>query len=337
MDRTRWLAIAFGLGICTLPVAAAGWSPKLAAQFLDERQKQWFAWPGSAKPGGPCVSCHTGLPYLMVRPALRQALGETEPTEWETGYRKSLQARVNFRQPKDLGYEKEPTASQAIGVEAIFAALLIPSQVSWQRLWDLQVRDGNARGGWNWFELERDPWENTDSPFFGSALIALALKDGNQDRQRAAALAGYLNTAAPDQPLQNRLAVLWTARTLPGAFDATSRRKWIEEAFSKQSPDGGWSNEALGPWKQRPEAVAVKGSASYPTAFAAYALLEAGVPASDPHLVSALAWLRTHQNPESGYWDGVSMNKRYPAGSMPEQFMRDAATAFAAAALLKAQ
>jgi hypothetical protein len=31
------------------------------------------------------------------------------------------------------------------------------------------------------------------------------------------------------------------------------------------------------------------------------------------------------------------MNKRYPAGSMQEQFMRDAATGFAAAALVKAE
>jgi len=38
-----------------------------------------------------------------------------------------------------------------------------------------------------------------------------------------------------------------------------------------------------------------------------------------------------------GYWDAVSMNKPYPAGSRQEQFMREAATAYAAAALVKAE
>jgi len=39
---------------------SADWSPKLAAQCLGARQKEWFAWPQAASPDGPCVSCHTG-------------------------------------------------------------------------------------------------------------------------------------------------------------------------------------------------------------------------------------------------------------------------------------
>ena len=59
-------AVAFG----------ADWSPKLAAQYLDARQKEWFAWPQAASPDGPCVSCHTGLSYLLARPVLRRVLSE---------------------------------------------------------------------------------------------------------------------------------------------------------------------------------------------------------------------------------------------------------------------
>ena len=57
---------------------------------------------------------------------------------------------------------------------------------------------------------------------------------------------------------------------------------------------------------------------------------------SDPRLAHALLWLTSHQNRESGAWPALSMNKQYPAGSMPSFFMQDAATAFASLALIEA-
>jgi hypothetical protein len=148
-----------------------------------------------------------------------------------------------------------------------------------------------------------------------------------------AALSQYLKSNAPSQPLQNRLALLWTAKGMPGV----ARREWIDEAFSKQEKDGSWTAASLGPWKLREKAPAAPGPNAYATAFAAFALGEAGVPPTDPRLSRALAWLRAHQDKEHGYWDAVSMNKPYAAGSHQEQFMREAATGFAAAALLRAE
>jgi hypothetical protein len=46
-------------------------------------------------------------------------------------------------------------------------------------------------------------------------------------------------------------------------------------------------------------------------------------------------WLKAHQDLQTGVWPAVSMNKKYPAGSMQEKFLQDAATAFAAAALAR--
>ena len=48
------------------------WNPRLAADYLDAREKAWFAWPVSKSAGGNCVSCHTNMSYLMARPALRK-------------------------------------------------------------------------------------------------------------------------------------------------------------------------------------------------------------------------------------------------------------------------
>ncbi|HXA50729.1 MAG TPA: hypothetical protein VNV86_10515 [Candidatus Acidoferrum sp.] len=335
MNRIRvgTLAITLGLGIA--PAMAAGWNPKQAAAFLDERQKQWFAWPVAARTGGPCLSCHTGLPYLIARPALRRVLGETAPTQWETGYLDALRARSGSTDAKAmLGFAKEPVATQSMGVESIFAALFLRDNAAARdRFWNLQLRDGKERGAWNWFQVQLEPWEETGAPFFGAALAAMALDNAPPaDREQVAALTAYLKGMAGEQPLQNRLELLWTARKLPGV----TKREWIDEAFAKQSADGGWTNEALGPWKEHKTAVPSPGSNGYATAFATFALLEGGVKASDPRMVRALDWLRGHQT-EGGYWDAVSMNKVYDAGSMQEQFMRDAATGFAAAALIKAE
>jgi squalene-hopene/tetraprenyl-beta-curcumene cyclase len=335
MKRIGVSAVAITLGLAIAPAIAAEWNPKAAAAFLDERQKQWFEWKIAARTGGPCVSCHTGLPYLIARPALRRVLGETAPTQWETGYLDALRARSGSTDAKAmLGFGKEPVASQSMGVEAIFAALFLRDSVpARERLRNLQLREGNERGAWNWFQVQLEPWEETGAPFFGAALAAMALDHAPPaDREQTAALTAYLKRAAGDQPLQNRLELLWTARKLPGM----AKREWIDEAFAKQSADGGWTNEALGPWKEHKTAAPSPGSNAYATAFATFALLEAGVKASDPRMVRALDWLRSHQN-ERGYWDAVSMNKVYEAGSMQEQFMRDAATGFAAAALIKAQ
>jgi hypothetical protein len=78
------------LFVCVAPAFGADWNPRLAADYLDARQKAWFEWPianGNAK---PCVSCHSSATYLLARPALRSALGEKEPTVYETGLRDSL-------------------------------------------------------------------------------------------------------------------------------------------------------------------------------------------------------------------------------------------------------
>jgi hypothetical protein len=314
MLRVRLTALFVALAAQAI---AAGWDPKLAAKFLDERQKQWFEWPTAQKKGGPCVSCHTGLTYLIARPALRSVLGETQPTQWETGLLDGLRARLA---------SPLPGSAQAVGTESIVAAFLLRDNAAAQaRMWDLQLREGKRRGAWNWFELELDPWENSDAPFFGAALAALT-----PGGPRNAELTEYLKTAAAEQPLQNRLTLWWTAKSL-------AKREWIDEAFARQASDGGWTAESIGPWKERPAAAPAAGSNAYATAFVTFALLEGGVKVKDKRISRALEWLRSHQDRTAGYWDAMSMNKRYESGSMQEQFMRDAATGFAAAALVRAE
>ena len=178
------------IGLSTLVALSlrAGWDPRLAAKYLDARQQEWFAWPPAKATGGTCLSCHTGATYLLARPALRRVLGESRPTPYETGLIEGLRARAGLLDAKEIkrGFAAEPMASQALGVEAVFAALFLSladsggaaldadAQKAFDRLWSLQLRQGTARGAWSWFNLDLDPYEMPPSPFYGAALAALA-------------------------------------------------------------------------------------------------------------------------------------------------------------------
>ena len=335
-------AAAFGLS--AISAIAAEWSPERAARYLDGRLEQWFAWKPAASPEGPCVSCHTGMTYLLARPALRRRLGESQPTRYEHGLLGRLRANVG-----------EKPESYLQGVESVFATLFLSLQdagrpmsadtrKAFAQLWALQLRDGPSTGSWDWLIVNLDPWEHSESTFFGAALAALAAGTAGPSyansptiSEPVTRLTAYLRAPSPARrPLHERVALLWAASAWRELLPVAERESLIAELFTRQQPDGGWTSGSLGPWSEHPNAPTVDGSASYPTAFVTYVLLRAGIPASDARLARAVTWLVDHQNREAGFWSAVSMNTRYPAGSMESFFMQDAATAFASLALIEA-
>jgi len=306
----------------------ADWNPRQAADYLDGREKEWFSWKTAQTPGGPCVSCHTNVTYLLARPALRRELGEKQPTAYETGLRDALRARIPLQDVFPARFSKEPLHEQSLGVEAIHAALLLGDEPALDRMWSLQLKDGKEKGAWNWFHLDLDPWETLESNFYGASLAALAVKQATPEhrerhREQIALLAGYLRREQSGQPLHNRLMLLWSM-----AEAVADRQALFKEVENKQQPDGGWSMESLGPWK-RP--LRSSGSDAYATAFATYVLL-----VSHRRSDKALDWLKAHQDQQGGFWASSSMNKEYPVNSMMAKFMQDAATGFAAMALIEA-
>jgi squalene-hopene/tetraprenyl-beta-curcumene cyclase len=316
------------------PVGSANdWSPKRAAQYLDERQREWFAWPQAQSPNGPCVSCHTGMPYLLARPALRRLLKETQPTMYETGLLDRLRSNAGAKPAGGLQ-----------SVETIFAAMLLPpgdaaQQKTFDQLGALQQKDGELAGGWKWFAANLEPWETPLQFRYGVSLAALAIGSAPSNlrsAERVQALQGYLQSDVVSRPLHARLAMLWASTKLPAIMTAPARQATIDELVKKQQADGGWTIESLGPWTEHPDAPvspAAGASHSYATAFTAFVLQQAGGRATRSSTARALDWLKAHQDQKTGAWPAVSMNKKYPAGSMEEKFLQDAATAFAVAAL----
>src|SRR5215471_15022425 len=124
--------VAVLLTVVMLPAMGAGWSPRRAADYMDARQKEWFAWPRANGGAKPCISCHTGLPYLLARPALRKALGEKEPTQYEIGLLESLRSRLEKREPN----------GESLGVESVMAALFLRTPTAYDRMWSLQIKEG---------------------------------------------------------------------------------------------------------------------------------------------------------------------------------------------------
>ncbi len=321
---------------------AANWDPRLASQYLDARQKEWLSFKPAAAPGGSgtCASCHGGLLYALARPALRKALHEgSQPTEYEKEIVDGLRARRD-KKPEEggmFGYKKEPLLAQGAAVEAIFAAYLLPGdERALDRMLQLQLKEGEDRGAWKWLNFNFEPWEGPESKYFGAVIASLALQSAPAPyRKKPAAVASiedlnrYLIARQSSQPLHNRLMLLWT-RVAPKDI----RKQIIAEAWKQQRPDGEWTQESLGPWSKplRP------GTGDYATALAAYSLVRSGeVKPTDERLRRTLAWLASRQDKQKGHWSAQSMNKDRDPDSMPGQFMNDAATAFAALALLEAK
>ena len=340
MKRTSLglVVVVLGFSLSVMRTAAADWNPQLAAQYLDGRQKEWFAWKPAMSANGPCVSCHTGMTYLLARPVLRRALNEPQPTEFERG----LMARLRT----DVGAKPKGGLQE---VETIFTALFLAdrdrasadARKAFDGLWSLQSQEGPTAGAWRWYAANLDPWEHTGSSLYGAGLAALAVGTASSEVRSGAstqvkALTTFLGASTgSDKPLHDRLAMLWASSKLDGVLTAPARAALVAEVFSKQAPDGGWTIDSLGPWTAHADAPPRTGSSNYATAFTVYVLQKAGVPASNAALVRARTWLSGRQDPATGAWPDVSMNKKRPAGSMEALFMHDAATAFAAMALLE--
>jgi squalene-hopene/tetraprenyl-beta-curcumene cyclase len=348
--------VALLMALAVSPSFCADWNAHLAERYLDDRLKEWAAWPNAVVSGVVCVSCHSGLPYLVARPALRQSLGEKSgPTLYEDLLVEGTRATVFRTDAKELfGGVKGRLGDQVYAAQSVVSSVVIAmedapraklspeGEKAFERMWSIQLKEGPERGAWLWSDYNLDPWETKDSVYYGAALGALATGLAPADyqsrpeiRHNVEGLTAYLRAAQGSTPLHNRLFLLWASSKLHGLLPGADKAAILAELQRKQEADGGWTLASLGPWGKHDQAPPSVGSNSYATALTAFALEQAGRKASDPVLSRALAWLQTHQNSD-GSWPAESMNHKHDAGTVPARFMSDAATGYATAALLGA-
>jgi len=117
-----------------------------------------------------CVSCHTGLPYLLSRPALRHAMGEkTGPTLYESVLVDSMRATVIRTDANDLfAGLKGVIVDQVYGAQVVLSSLVLAmddaprgklspeGEKAFDRMWSLQLKSGADKGAWLWSDFDLD-------------------------------------------------------------------------------------------------------------------------------------------------------------------------------------
>ena len=367
------LAIVVTAGLAAASGATPTWNPRAAAAYLDQRQAWWQTWPKAARDHGTvCVSCHTALPYALVRPELRAILHEEHASAEEKLLIDDVTKRVRaWSEVKPFYGDWTPAgtqkAVQSRGTEAVLNALILATRddrngvvsddalKAFANMFALQQTTGEQAGAWPWLNFGLRPWESTTATYFGAALAAIALGREPQAYAHTAEiqpnidiLRTYLRTHT-DQPfwsrlvrrgddpsLFNRAMLLWASARLPMLLSPDERRGIVVALWKAQASDGSWKLASLGHWVPGSGVSPDSAGDGYATGLIAYALEEIGTSPSEPHLARALAWLETHQDVTTGMWRATSLNKRRDPASNVGKFMSDAATAYAVLALARA-
>jgi squalene-hopene/tetraprenyl-beta-curcumene cyclase len=292
----------------------------------------------------------------MARPALRAALDEQDISPPERRLLANVIKRVQMWNEVAPFYpdkkEGDPKTAESRGTESIVNALILArydaakgslsreARMAFQNMWAQQLKTGETKGAWSWLQFHNAPWEG-DSQYYGTTLAAIAvgIAPGNyrsapEIQDGLQLLREYLVRERESQNLINRVILLWASAKVPGLLTGAQQKSIIEEAFSKQQADGGFSLSAfIGSWKRRDNTPLETKSDGYATGVVAFALKQAGVPPDQPNLKRALIWLRENQDTKEGRWLAYSPNKQRDLSSDIGRFMSDAATAYAVLAL----
>jgi squalene-hopene/tetraprenyl-beta-curcumene cyclase len=348
--------------------AASTWDQKAAAAYLDQRAGWWMGWQRAARDHDTfCVSCHTAVPYVMSRPALRTALSEQNLSPNERKLLDNVTKRVRlwkevapFYTDADRGAYK---SVESRGTESVLNALILAShdasndankgaqrghlsddtRAAFENMWAEQQTAGDQKGAWLWLRFKNEPWEADDSDFYGAALAAIAAGTAPENyrarpeiQDNLKMLSEYLKRESAAQTSSNRAVLLWASAKVPGLIEPERQKAIISELLSKQQPDGGWSLTSMaGDWKRHDGTPQEALSDGYATGLITFALQQAGISRENVQLKRGLAWLTANQNRTEGYWLAYSLNNNEEHHVSPDtaRFMKDAATAYAVLAL----
>jgi squalene-hopene/tetraprenyl-beta-curcumene cyclase len=241
-------------------------------------------------------------------------------------------------------------ATDSRATEAVLNALILTSydaprdhltaitSSALDNMWALQIQSGEQAGAWKWQNFHLAPWESDESAYNGAVLAAVAVGQAPDRYQQSPKiqgnlrfLRGFLRREYAQQPLLNKVYVLWASGKFSGLLTAKERAALVSELAARQQSDGGWSFSGLGTWKRVDDTPEETGSDGLGTGLAVFALERAGV--GRVQAARGRAWLEKNQNQEDGKWSAWSLNKKRDPASDVGRFMSDAATGFAVLAL----
>ncbi len=169
------------------------WDPAKASRKLDERAAMWQTHERTRRSHDTtCISCHSGAPYLVARPSLRELTGRERGRPRREG---APRGRRGARDPMERGRALVlPHRSEGAGVEGDgggserFRSFVSRAgerkrrsdKRALENLWTVQRDDG----GFDWLHFDLAPWETDESDLFGSCLAAVAVSIGLLRRGR---------------------------------------------------------------------------------------------------------------------------------------------------------
>jgi squalene-hopene/tetraprenyl-beta-curcumene cyclase len=328
-----------------------------------------MSWPPARLDHGAfCISCHTAAPYALARPALRTAVGETALSENERKLLESVTNRVRTWAKVTPFYTEAAGANKTLqsrGTESILNALILASadaphgqlsndtRVAFDHMWALQENTGDQKGAWPWLDFGNEPFEASESSFYGASLAAVAVgmaldtyRTTPEIQNNIKLLGDYLRRECARQPLIHQMVSLWASTKWPGLLAPAQQKSIIDNVLGKQQSDGGWGLSSIGwTWRGsnlrsvvnlwiRSNDIPLAGkSDGYATGLIVFALAQTGVPREDVHMQRGRSWLVRNQNQTEGMWPGYSLVNRRDPSSGTSRFMNDAATAYAVLAL----
>jgi squalene-hopene/tetraprenyl-beta-curcumene cyclase len=294
-------------------------SVKAAVDYLERGSK---AWSGARK----CVACHTNGSYLVIRPSLTKQLGapakehrEFFVAQYDDMKKKGGAVLRAGLRPTQMAYI---AAGLAEWDRHVTGKLSKETDAALRLMLSLQSKDGSQRNLNCW-----PPHESSN--YHGATVVATAVAtapgfekslDPKKDKavlQKIAGVRNYLKKTAPPHDYA-RVLLLWTATRMDGLVDAKQKQELIATLWKHQRTDGGWSIRTFATpekWGNGSRAKKLRAeeeftdppSDGHMTGLAVMVLRDAGVPASDPRIQKAVAWLKSHQR-ESGRWWTRSLN-----------------------------
>jgi hypothetical protein len=333
-----------------------GWNKQAAAGYLDHREIWWQQWPRAQKDHNTiCISCHTQVPYALVRSRLESDLGDAGAGAPENVMMRSIEQRVSNWSEMEPFYSDAKNGpgktAESHATEAVLNAIILAAwdgahghlrpitRTAFNEAWDLQEETGDRAGGWKWQDFHLGPWEAAESGYQGAALLlveAVNAPDGYaqepEARRHLDRLLIYLRGQYASQPVLNQLYILWASAKAPEVLTGAQRKQLLAKVRSLQQSDGGWRTMAMDERVRNDHSAEPLESDGYATGLTVLALEESGRSRRDAMVKRGLDWLNEHQQ-VNGEWTAESINKKRDPKSDAGPFMSDAATAYAVLAL----